>query len=106
MGKEDTAFYHRDARFILGFQSVWEEAKYAPTNRDWIVKNLKYIKSITKGAFVNFPCAELDDYEEEYYGKNSKLLKLVKEKYDKSDFFNFEQDIRIENKLQYNFVVR
>ena len=106
VGKEDTAFYHRDARFILGFQSVWEEAKYAPTNRDWIVKNLKYIKSITKGAFVNFPCAELDDYEEEYYGKNSKLLKLVKEKYDKSDFFNFEQDIRIENKLQYNFVVR
>ena len=42
---------------------------------------------------VNFPCAEIEDYEEEYYGENSKLLKRVKEKYDKDDFFNFEQDI-------------
>ena len=33
--KDSTAFYHRDANFILGFQSVWEEAKYAQANVKW-----------------------------------------------------------------------
>ena len=103
--RDSTAFYHRDAKFILGFQSVWEEANYAQINRKWLVEKLKYIKSITNGAFVNFPCAEIEDYEEEYYGENSKLLKRVKEKYDKDDFFNFEQDIRIEKRLWYNILV-
>lgn len=106
IGKNDTAFYHRNAKFILGFQSVWEEQKYAPVNREWLLENLQYIKTITEGSFVNFPCAELDSYGEEYYGENAKILTRIKEKYDIVDFFNFEQDIRIENKLNYNFVVK
>ena len=104
--KDSTAFYHRDANFILGFQSVWEEAKFVRANISWFLEKLKYIKSITNGSFVNFPCAEIENYEEEYYGENSKLLKLVKEKYDKDDFFKFEQDIRIERKLFYDFLVK
>ena len=40
-----------------------------------------------------------------YYGENSRLLKIIKEKYDKDDFFNFEQDIRIEKRLWYNILV-
>ena len=32
---DSTAFYHRDAQFILGFQSVWEEPRFAPVNRKW-----------------------------------------------------------------------
>ena len=103
--KDSTDFYHRDANFILGFQSVWEEQKFAQVNRKWFVEKLKYIKSITEGAFINFPCAEIENYEEEYYGDNSRLLKLIKEKYDKDDFFNFEQDIRIEKRLWYNILV-
>ena len=37
--------------------------------------------------------------------KKDGILKLIKEKYDKDDFFNFEQDIRIERKLFYDFLV-
>lgn len=103
--KDNTAFYHRDANFILGFQSVWEEQRFVQANRQWFLEKLDYIKSITKGSFINFPCAELENYEEEYYGDNSRLLKLIKEKYDKDDFFNFEQDIRIEKRLWYNILV-
>ena len=83
---DSTAFYHRDAQFILGFQSVWEEPRFAPVNRKWFVEKLEYIKSITDGGFINFPCEEINSqsksYEEEYYGENSELLKLIKEKYD------------------------
>ena len=32
-------------------------------------------------------------------------IQIIKEKYDKDDFFNFEQDIRIERKLFYDFLV-
>ena len=84
---------------------MWEDAKYAQINRSWVVEKLKYIKSITKGSFIKFPCSEIENYEEEYYGENSILLKKIKEKYDKDDFFNFEQDIRIEKKLWYNILV-
>ena len=104
--KDSTAFYHRDANFILGFQSVWEEAKYAPANVKWFKDKLNYIKPLTNGAFINFPYSDLDNYEEEYYGENVNLLRLIKEKYDKNDFFSFEQDIRIERKLFYDFLVK
>ena len=106
---DNTAFYHRNANFILGFQSVWEDARFTLVNRRWLVEKLKYIKTITEGAFINFPCFEINDksqtYEQEYYGGNTNVLKLIKEKYDKDDFFNFEQDIRIERKLFYDFLV-
>lgn len=104
--KDSTAFYHRDANFILGFQSVWEEAKYAQANVKWFKEKLNYIKPLTNGAFINFPYSDLDNYEEEYYGENVNLLRLIKEKYDKNDFFSFEQDIRIERKLFYDFLVK
>lgn len=61
--KNDTAFYYRDAKFIMGFQSVWEEAEYAPMNIEWVKEKLKYINSITTGSYINFPCEDIDEYE-------------------------------------------
>ena len=45
-------------------------------------------------------------YKESGLEVDDNLFKLIKEKYDKDDFFNFEQDIRIERKLFYDFLVR
>lgn len=95
--KVNTAFYYRDAKFIMGLQSVWEEAEYAPINREWVKEKFKYIRSITKGSFINFPIAELDNYEKEYYGENSIRLRAIKSKYDPEDIFNFPQSIKINN---------
>jgi len=95
-GKADTAFYYRDAKFIIGFQSVWEESEYAPANREWVKDKLKYITHITSGSYVNFPSSELEDYEEEYYGENSHKLKEIKIKYDPNDIFRFPQKIKID----------
>ena len=87
----ESAFYYRNAKFILGFQSVWEEDIYAEINKDWVVNNFKFIKSITKGSFVNFPLKELENYEEEYYGDNLNRLREIKKNYDPSNFFSFPQ---------------
>lgn len=88
---EDSAFYYRDSKFILGFQSVWEEDIYAEINKKWVVNNFNFIKSITKGSFVNFPLKELENYEDEYYGGNLERIKEVKKTYDPENFFDFPQ---------------
>ena len=94
--KTNTAFYYRDAKFIMGLQSVWEDTKYSEVNREWTKDVFNYIKDLTTGSFINFPFAELDDYEKEYYGENINRLREVKKKYDPYDTFNFPQGIRIE----------
>ena len=58
-------------------------------------EKLEYIKSVTTGAYINFPYAELEDYEKEYYGENIERLKAVKIKYDPYEVFNFPQGIRV-----------
>lgn len=91
--KEDTAFYYRDAKFILGFQAVWEEDIYSEENKAWLIDKFKIIKKLTVGSFVNFPLKELEDYEKEYYGENMYKLRKIKEKYDPNNIFKHPQSI-------------
>ncbi|EJT5922752.1 FAD-binding oxidoreductase [Clostridium perfringens] len=92
--KNSSAFYYRDARFIMGIQSVWEDDIFAEENIKWIKNNFKYIESITTGSFINFPFKDLKDYEEEYYGENKDKLREIRKKYDENRFFAFEQGIK------------
>lgn len=95
IGKEETAFYYRDALFILGFQSVWEDSKYGEVNHEWVGTRFNELSKYTKGSFINFPIAQSDAYEKNYYGENLQRLKEVKRKYDKEQVFNFEQVINL-----------
>lgn len=92
--KSATAYYYRDAKFIVGIQSVWEEDIYAEDNKDWVKENFSIINDMTKGSFVNFPLDELDNFEKEYYGDNLDKLRKVKSKYDPLNIFDYPQAIR------------
>ena len=92
--KLSTAYYYRDAKFIIGIQSVWEDDNYAEINRDWVEKNFIIIKEMTKGSFVNFPIDGLEDFEKEYYGENMMKLREIKSKYDPLNIFNYPQSIK------------
>lgn len=89
----ETSFYYRDAKFIVGFQSVWEDSKYAEINREWTLKRLNEIKKMTTGSFVNFPLGELEDFAKEYYGENANKLKEIRKIYDPHKVFAFEQGL-------------
>ncbi|MDU4891664.1 MAG: FAD-binding oxidoreductase [Clostridium sp.] len=91
--KKLSAFAWRDAQFIMGIQSVWEDSMYAQENRAWTVEKYNVIKKYTKGAFVNFPLAENESYLEDYYRDNKKRLKDLREKYDPYRIFGFEQGL-------------
>lgn len=95
INKLDTAYYYRDARFIMGIQSVWDEDIYSTENKEWVKKNFKFIRTLTDGSFVNFPLDELDNYEKEYYGDNITKLRDIKKKYDPNNVFNYPQSIMI-----------
>lgn len=87
------AFAWRDAAFIMGIQSVWEDSVYAENNRAWTIEKYNVIKQYTQGAFVNFPFAENGSYLEDYYRDNKKRLKALREKYDPYRTFGFEQGL-------------
>ena len=90
----ETAFFYRNASYILLIQTVWEEEQYAPSNRRWLDHKFKYLESVTQGSYVNFPYSNLADYPEAYYGGNTKRLRQVKETYDPDNIFHFPQSIR------------
>ena len=92
--KDETAFYYRDASFILGFQSVWEDPKYRAINNEWVLERFNVLATYTRGSFINFPIVQPGDYEKNYYGDNLEALKAVKRKYDPEGTFNFEQAIK------------
>lgn len=91
---KSTAFYYRDAEYIMGIQSVWEEDQYAEINRCWVNDKFQCLKRLTDGSYVNFPYNCLPDYEEEYFGGNACRLSQVQRKYDPLNVFTFPQAIR------------
>ncbi len=89
----ETAFYYRNARYIIGFQTVWEDDQYAEQNIQWLNKRFPYLKKVTQGSYVNFPYNNLPQYMIDYYGGNAQRLMAVKRKYDPSNTFHFPQSI-------------
>ncbi len=94
VGKKDTAFYFRDAKYILLIQSVWENNLYKKDNVRWVLDNFQYIYDLTEGSYINFPLLQLPQYECNYFGGNVPRLKAVKEAYDPYNVFHFPQSIR------------
>lgn len=92
-GKHETAFYYRNANYIIGIQSVWEDSKYAEINKKWVASRLSYIRTLTEGFYINFPYTPLGCYRREYYGENLCRLLDVNKKYDPFNRFNFPQSI-------------
>ena len=90
----DTAFFYRDALYIAGIQSVWNDPMYADVNTAWVADKFRYLYGITCGSFVNFPYGELPDYMDAYYGGNAQCLQYVNKKYDPCNVFCFPQCIR------------
>ncbi|PFJ09303.1 FAD-linked oxidase [Bacillus cereus] len=92
--RDATAFYYRDAHYILGIQTIWEDPIYKKENVQWLENQFDYIESITKGSFINFPYNDLSDYMDAYYGAHANKLKNINKKYDPLNVFTFPQGIK------------
>ena len=92
--ENDTAFFYRQARYIMAISSNWEKDSEAAINKLWVARGFKYIKKLTLGSYVNFPYSNLKDYETAYFGRYVKALQRIKAKYDPRNIFNFPQSIK------------
>ncbi len=91
----DTAFYFRDAHYILLIQSVWENSCVAPDNQKWVLENFPVLYRLTVGSYINFPLLQLPNYMANYFGGNACSLIDVKNEYDPCSVFTFPQSIPI-----------
>jgi hypothetical protein len=89
-----SAYYYRGASYIIAVTADWAEDDNAHLFRSWVAQVFNYIEPFTKGSYVNFPYAQLKNYEYAYYGENYDALRDIKELYDPENVFRFPQSIR------------
>lgn len=90
-----TAYFYRNANYIIGMQAVWTNQRFAETGTEWVQRAFGVIAPLTEGSYVNFPYDELEEYELAYYGGNVPRLRQVKALYDPENVFQYPQSIRI-----------
>lgn len=89
-----TAFYYRDADYIMGLETVWKSPDAELENLSWLQSRYPVLCSLTVGSYINFPYLCTENYMNAYYGCNARRLMCVKEKYDPCNLFCFAQSIK------------
>ncbi len=94
----DTAFVHRDSTWLMTINLQWSDKDTTDTirrNKQWQDEFHDAMSEFSnnKQAYQNFPDASLKDWARAYYGGNLADLKTVKQKYDPTNVFDYEQGI-------------
>ena len=90
-----TAFPNRDSHFILNVHTRWREAAEDRTCIDWARDFSQATAAYASGtAYVNFMPDDEADRVEQIYGDNYQRLTQVKAKYDPTNFFRVNQNIK------------
>ncbi len=88
-----TAAVHRQARFIVQYNSFWTAPQDAQKTIDWVVGFRRAMLPYTRGAYVNYHDSTIADWPRAYYGSNLERLVRVKKRYDPDNVFSFPQSI-------------
>ncbi|MGK3205110.1 FAD-binding oxidoreductase [Amycolatopsis sp. MEPSY49] len=93
----DTAFPHRDTKFLLSLDTSWTE-RDAPgvvaANLDWLhALHAETGEFAPDASYVNFTDPDLEDWRGAYYGPNAARLAEVKHRYDPGRFFSSPQEL-------------
>ncbi|HEX6344425.1 FAD-binding oxidoreductase [Umezawaea sp.] len=98
MPRDATAYVHRDARFLVKYTLIGEDA--SPGEEElaaavtWVDRGFAVIDPLSNGhSYVNYPDPALRDWRWSYYGGNYERLVEVKKAYDPEGFFRFPQSI-------------
>jgi hypothetical protein len=92
---EDTAFAHRDAQHSLLLARVWQDPAESKENIDWARRCYRTAEPFLKpGVYVNYLGDEGEARVKAAYGVNYERLRAVKNKYDPTNFFRLNQNIK------------
>jgi hypothetical protein len=95
VGKTDTAYYHRDLQYDLIALSMWTDPADTRRNIDW-TRGLytAWEPHLPRAAYVNDLGDEGEDRARIAYGDNYDRLVALKNKYDPTNLFRMNQNIR------------
>lgn len=92
---EATAFSHRARLYNLNIQAQWRDPADADVNMKWIADFWKAVEPyMTRRVYVNFLSQEGDERVRAAYGENWERLVALKNRYDPTNLFRFNQNIK------------
>jgi len=92
---DETAYRHRDAEFVMNVHGRWDDAADDERGLAWCRKVFEATAPFaTGGVYVNFMTEEEGDRVQDAYGDSYQRLVELKDKYDPSNFFRLNQNIR------------
>ena len=98
IGQEETAFRHRDARYNFLAIHMWPDAADNETNIRWVKETWDAMQPYSSGGvYVNYLGQEAEEGADRVraaYGPNYERLVALKNKYDPTNFFRMNQNIK------------
>lgn len=94
---DETAFAHRDARYVLNIIGSWADPAESDAHIGWTNAVWRSIEPSATGAvYLNFLGAERQERVKAAYGEKYERLLELKKKYDPTNVFHLNQNIRPE----------
>jgi len=95
VGVEDTAFRHREVAYDVVILGEWADPTTAAENIQWV----RQVASMTEpfaigGVYVNFLGEDGEEQVKAAYGSHFQRLVALKRKYDPTNFFHLNQNIK------------
>ncbi len=95
VGPQDTAFGHRDAQHSLLVLRMWQDPAESEDNIDWARRCYRTAEPfLEEGVYVNYLGDEGEARVRAAYGANYERLAALKHKYDPTNFFRLNQNIK------------
>ncbi|KAI1393339.1 uncharacterized protein F4822DRAFT_9054 [Hypoxylon trugodes] len=96
----DSAFFWRQAVYHTYVTVEWEDKWMEKDMRCFLGKVKKLLRPLSlngEAAFINFPDGALstNSHERAYFGDNRNELRLIKEIWDRNNFFKWDQGVRL-----------
>ncbi|AFM26333.1 FAD-binding oxidoreductase [Desulfomonile tiedjei] len=95
IGSNDTAWRYRDATWSMVIAGIDSDPAKAAALKSWARGYWEALHPYTLGgAYVNFMMEEGENRIQATYGNNYRLLAAIKKKYDPTNFFRVNQNIK------------
>lgn len=93
--KGDTAFFYRDAKYVHVIAAMYPNPSDTEKNVAWVRGYWSALHPYSSGgAYVNFLMEEGEDRIKATYGENYDRLATLKSKYDPTNLFRLNQNVR------------
>lgn len=96
VGRTDTAYVHRDARFDVFSWVFWFDEDEERASRAWLERFTDLLDELGNGeAYQNYPNRQNARYAEMYWAENYARLQQIRADVDPTNVFGYPQSVRL-----------